>query len=163
SLIEPVLVEARALLRRAVARVTTGEETTCERVVDGAVELVPPGEREVLEVELAEQHVVKLLRDGRAWETVLLERVGVRHVHHLEDLPGGVVRDAPRADLLVLDELRDGLERLVDRRVVIGDVQIVDVDPLGAEALEALVDRRFDARAAEALGLAVDATEATLG
>ena len=145
-------------LRRAVARVLAREEPAGERVVDRRVQLVAPREREVLDVELAEQHVVELLRDDRARH---LPRVGL--VDHLEDLPRGVVRDAPREDLLLLEQLGDGVERLVDRRVVIGDVQVVDVDVVGAEPRQAAVDRLADPRAAQALGLAADATEAALG
>jgi hypothetical protein len=46
---------------------------------------------------------------------------------------------------------------------VIGHVQVVEVDPLGAEPLEALVARREHARARQPLGLAAGAAEADLG
>ena len=46
---------------------------------------------------------------------------------------------------------------------MVGHVEVIDVDPVGAEAPEALVDGGFDPRRAEALGFAVDPTEPALG
>src|SRR5207248_4227722 len=57
----------------------------------------------------------------------------------LDDLPGRVVRHAPVGDLPGAEEVVHRADRLVDRRLHIRLVQVVEVDLLDAEALQALV------------------------
>ena len=60
-------------------------------------------------------------------------------------------RAADVADLAGADEVGEGAERLVDVRVRLGPVHLVEVDPVGAEAAEARVDLLHDPAARVAL------------
>ena len=91
-------------------------------------------EREVLHLELADEHIVDDLRHGRA------RHPGpVAQAFHLHDLPRGVVGHAPVGDLSRPQEVVHRADRLVDRRLQIRLVQVVEVDLLDAEPLQTLV------------------------
>ena len=58
------------------------------------------------------------------------------------------VRDADEAGLPLAHDVLEGAHRLLERGPVVGPVHEVDVDAVGAEVLEALLDRCHDACAA---------------
>ena len=60
------------------------------------------------------------------------------------DLLGLEVGEPDEADLAVADQVVERAHGLLERRVPVGPVDHVHVDVVGAEALEALVDRRRD-------------------
>ena len=72
-----------------------------------------------------------------------------------DDLGAGVRGGADVADLALVDEVGERAEGLVDVDVGIGSVHLVEVDPVGAEAAERVLDRLDDptARAAAVVGV----------
>lgn len=64
-----------------------------------------------------------------------------RRTDEFGDLPGRVVRDPEREDLSLGDELGDGREGFRERRGAVGLVQIEEIDAIGAEPLEAALQR----------------------
>ena len=51
------------------------------------------------------------------------------------------VRAADKADLALPHELVERAQRLLDRRLLVGPVQLIEVDPIGAQPLQARLDR----------------------
>ena len=100
-----------------------------------------------------EQVVVVLHRDERR------PPVGDRRVLGLGELPGVHRRGADVAGLAGLDDVVQRLHRLLDRRVPVPAVDLVEVDVVGAEAAQAGVDLGHDrlARQAGAVGALVHA------
>src|SRR5439155_198148 len=109
ALVHGVAVEAGARLRSHVARHLAGEKPAGERIVDGGVYAVFPREAEVLDLELAHEQVVHLLRDARL-------QAGL---DHLQQLPGGEVRDAECAHLAGRDQLLNRPQRWLQRTGVL--------------------------------------------
>ncbi|GAA2679587.1 hypothetical protein GCM10009864_59860 [Streptomyces lunalinharesii] len=62
----------------------------------------------------------------------------------LDDLGAGVGRGADVADLALVDEIGEGAEGLGDIRVGAGAVDLVEVDVLGAEAAQGILDLADD-------------------
>jgi len=60
------------------------------------------------------------------------------------DLRGGDRRGAERADLAGVDEIRKHPERLVDVRVRVEAVDLVEIDPVGVEPAQTVLDRLRD-------------------
>ena len=60
----------------------------------------------------------------------------------LGDAPGAEVGQAEIADLAGADEVAHRPDGLLQRRVRILAVQVVDVDPVGAEAAQRVLDRQ---------------------
>ena len=68
---------------------------------------------------------------------------------------GRIVRGAVRADASLLDELVERADRLLERRVGVLFVMLVEVDHVGLQALERRVERAQDVVARAATGRAV--------
>ncbi len=66
---------------------------------------------------------------------------------------GGVVRGPDGAHLAGLDQLAEGAERLLQRRVGIVRMRLVEIDPVRAQALQRAVDRLHHVGAGQALAL----------
>lgn len=62
----------------------------------------------------------------------------------------GPLRDADVERLALADDVGEGLERLLERGLVVEAVRLVQVDVVGAEARERAVDRLEDVLAAQA-------------
>jgi hypothetical protein len=150
-----VFVESRPFARRRVEAVLSGEEPSGERVVHRRVDGVAPGEREVLDVELPVESVVKHLRNDGPRETARV-RKGV----HIQNLPRCVVRDTPRPDAARFDERSHAVEGALDRRRVVGHVQVVNVDGLRAETLERSRERALHRLGRQAFDRPADAIHA---
>ena len=101
----------------------------------------PLGEAEADHLPLLlaiEQVVVVLHRDEPR------PAVEVGQVERLAELPGEHRRGADVAGLARLHDVVQGLQRLLDRRLVVPAVDLVQVDVVGAEPPEARVDLRQD-------------------
>ena len=61
--------------------------------------------------------------------------------------PGRQVGGADVADLAVADQVVEGAQRLVDRRAPVELVELVEIDPVSAEAFERVLDRLHDVAA----------------
>jgi hypothetical protein len=68
----------------------------------------------------------------------------------LDDLPGGERRGADVADLALLDEVGERAECLVDVRLGVGAVHLGEVDPVGPESAQRVLDRGDDPAARDA-------------
>ena len=78
----------------------------------------------------------------------VLHDVDAPHGHARLDLLELEVREADESDLAFAHDVVERLHRLLERGQAVGPVHEVDVDVVGAEVLQALVDRRDDALAA---------------
>src|SRR5688572_28516808 len=66
-------------------------------------------------------------------------RAGLRRARRLVELLGGKIRAADLADLASLDQAVHGAERIGDRHVRIGLMQLIEIDVVGAESAKAVV------------------------
>jgi hypothetical protein len=84
-----------------------------------------------------------------------------RGVEHLGELPGIHRGGADIAGLACLDDIVQRLQRLLDRRRIVEAVDLVEIDVVGAEAAQAVVDLVEDrlARQAGAVGAGPHAVE----
>src|SRR5262249_48626454 len=78
----------------------------------------------------------------------VLRHVDSPHAHAGLDLPGAEVRDTDEAGLSLPDDVLEGAHRLLEGRNVVGPVDEVDVDAVGSEMLQALLDAGHATRAA---------------
>jgi len=92
------------------------------------------GEAEILDLELADEQVVHLLRHAR------LEA----GLDHLQELPGSEVRGAERTHFSARDQLLHRPQRGLQRSGVIGLVEVVQLDAVGPQPAQAFLDRRGD-------------------
>ena len=90
--------------------------------------------REMLDLGHAVHRVVIGLADHRA-----VDAEAVADVADLGDPPGAIIRDAEIAHLALPDQFAHRAHGLVQRRRVIFLMQIIDVDIVGAEPLQAFV------------------------
>ncbi len=65
-------------------------------------------------------------------------------MHDFGDAPAAEIRHAEVANLAGLDQRAERPHRLRERRLPVVDVQVVDIDPVGAKAREAFVARAQD-------------------
>ena len=79
-------------------------------------------------------------RVGRLLGAEALQAPLARGPLRLDDLPGGERRGADVADLALLDEVGQRAEGLVDVGVRVGAVDLVEVDPVGAEPPQRVLD-----------------------
>ena len=142
--------QPRAFGRRLAALVLAGEHATRQREVRHDRHAEPfargdhflfgrPVEQAVAVLHVHERRHAELLRRGR------------RFVEHL----GREVRAADLAHLPRGDELGERFECVTDRRLRVGHVQQVEIDVVGAEPPQAVVDRLrdpFGAPSADTLG-----------
>jgi len=102
--------------------------------------------RHELALDVAHDEAVLVLARG---EGVEVPRVG--YPPRLDHLPGGEVRAADVADLALAGEVVEGAQRLLDRRQRVGAVELVEVEPVGLEPPQAVLDRLHDVGARAAL------------
>src|SRR5262245_9091073 len=69
----------------------------------------------------------------------VLGYVDAPHAHACLDLTSPEVRDADEAGFSLADDVLEGAHRLLEGRDVVGPVDEVDIDAVGAEVLEALL------------------------
>ena len=138
--------EARAVGRRRLPIVLSGEQPTRERVVRDHADPLFLAQREQLPLDLAEQQVVARLHRLEAHEVARLAPPDRARQPVREEVRAPDVARLPGPDDGV-----EGLERLVDRRVGIREVQLVEVDVVGAEPAQRRVDRVEDVLARVAL------------
>jgi len=81
--------------------------------------------------------------------------VEVGYVERLGELPGVHGRGSDVADFAGFDDIVERFHGLFDRGVVVPAVDLVEVDVVGLEALEALIEFEEDLLAAETLGVGV--------
>ena len=93
----------------------------------------------------------KLALDGAHQQAVLVlagdegrEAVPARRVLRRDHLLRRKVRAADVAHLALPHEIVERAQRLLDRRLLIWPVQLVEVDPVGAQPLQARLDRMHD-------------------
>ena len=137
-LVDLPAVQPRSGLWRVLARHLAREQPAREREVGNEAETEPlaRGQQVALGVAL-EPRVLALLRDVRQAQSrsdrgCALER------------PRRVVRRAERAHLAFGDELGDDAERLLERRLAILLVMLVEVDVIGAQPAKRRLERRPD-------------------
>ena len=125
--------------RRLAAVVLAGQQAVLER----EVRQQPDAER------LARRH--HLVLDGPVEQRVAvlrrhepLQPRRPRRPVGVGDLPGGEVRGADVAHLARAYQVGERRQRLLDRRHVVGHVQLVQVDVVGPQPAQAALDRRHD-------------------
>ena len=91
--------------------------------------------RQHVELDAADQE-----RVGRLLGAEALEAPFARGPLRLDDLAARVRRGPDVADLALLDEVGERAERLVDVGVRVGSVYLVEVDPVGAESSQRVLD-----------------------
>jgi hypothetical protein len=94
---------------------------------------------EHVELDAAHEQRVRRLLGAEALQPAL-----ARCPLRLDDLAGRVRRGADVADLALLDEVGECAERLVDVGVEVGAVHLVEVDPVGPETPQRVLDRPDD-------------------
>ena len=103
-----------------------------------------------VELDAADEHRVRRLLGAEA-----LEVAGARGPLRLDDLAGRVGGGADVADLALLDEVGQRAEGFLNVGFGVRSVDLVEVDPVGAEPLEGVLDLGDDpaARAAALVGI----------
>ena len=128
-------LDAAALGRLGAAAVAAGEPAAGERAPrDDAHPVALAGGQDVGLDAAREQRVGRLLADEA------LAAAALGGPLRLDDRLGGEGRAADVADLALADEVGEGAERLVDVGVRLGAVDLVEVDPVGAQAPQAVLD-----------------------
>ena len=126
----------------AVENAKVGEQAAVQWRVgdDGQPELLAGG-REFAFGGPVDEVVLHLGGDGRLQTPVVGDPQG------LGDLPGGMVGQADVADLALPDEVVVGRQGLLQRRVRVGIVGVVEVDVVGLQAAQARLDLADDVAA----------------
>ena len=123
-----------SLLGRRVGTVFAGQHAARQRAVRHDAETVIAAGREMLDLGHAVHCVVIGLADHRP-----VDAEAIADVADLGDPPGAVVRDAEIAHLAAPDQFAHRAHGLLQRRRMVFLVQIVDVDAVGAEPLQAFL------------------------
>ena len=131
--------EPRALRWRRVALVLAGQEPARQREERQQPHPVRLDRRHELALDVAHEKAVLVLARGEGIEVPRLGRP-----LRLDHLPGGEVRAADVADLALAHEIVERAQRLLDRRQRVGAVELVEVDPVGLEPPQAVLDRLHD-------------------
>jgi hypothetical protein len=107
------------------------------------------GGRQDVELDVAGEQRVGRLLGAEALEVAL-----ARRPLRFDDLRARVRRGADIADLALADEVGERAERLLEVDAGLGAVDLVEVDPVGAQPAQRVLDRAVDpaARAATAVG-----------
>ena len=125
-----------------VVLVFAGEDAARDRAVSNDAEAEVAGGRQHLCLRLAVHQIVVGLQGRGARD------VGpVTEVRHVRDSPGANIREAPFADLAVADQQAVGLDDRFPGRVRVGEVNVVEVDDVGAEAFQTRLAGRHDVAA----------------
>lgn len=127
---------ARLLVGGCIRLVLAGEHAARQGAIGHDAETVIGTGGEVLDLRHAVHGVVVRLAHRGS-----IDAEPVADVADLGDAPGAVVGDAEIAHLARADQVTHRAHRLFQRSRVIFLVQIVDVDVIGAEPLQALVGR----------------------
>ena len=120
--------------RRGAGRVFAGEHAARQRAVGHDADAVVIAGRQDLDLGHAVHRVVVGLADDRLRHA----EVGAQG-DDLGDAPAAIVGHAEVSDLPGSDQIADRFDRLDQRRVGIVLVQVVDVDVVGGEPLQAVV------------------------
>src|SRR5262249_48257673 len=125
--------------QRRILAVLAGEQAVGQRREGDVAHGVPAHRRDGLALVAARDETVLVLAGDEAVEPC--SRGGApRSV----DLRGAAVGAAREADLAVAPEILERTQRLLDRRLRVRIVELVEVDPVGPEALQARLGRGFD-------------------
>src|SRR5262249_52374667 len=123
---------ARALRRRLVAPMLAGEETAGERAPHQDAEALVERDRYQLVFRLARlQRVVDLL----AYEALAM--LALADAERLHEMPAGIVRAADIADEAAPDQAVEGFQRFLQRRLAVPLMDLVEIDDVGAQPLQA--------------------------
>ena len=145
--VRPAALHLGAALAPAARQPTTAERTPRDRAHAIALDR---GQRLALDRPV-EQRIRRLLAD----EALAVPALG--HPLRLDDRRGRVGRAAEIADLARLHEVRQRAERLVVIAVGLQPVDLVQVDVVGAEPPQAVLDRLHDPASRRALVVRVGA------
>ena len=129
----------------ALAREFAGEKSAGKRAPDQEPEPLILDQRNRLALELASSQRIVRLRAPEALEMLL-----PRHRQRLHQLPGGQIRAADVAHLAGAHEIVERAQRVFDVRQRVGAVNLIEVDVVGAEPLQARFDRLDDVQARQA-------------
>ncbi len=143
---------ARVGRQRAVRRVPPGQHALSQRGPRQQGEPVALGERDQFVLDAPIQEIVRRLLADVAGEPEALAH-GERLHHH----PGRMGRAADVADLAGAHEIGQRAERLVDRDLGAGPVDLVEVDVVGAEPAQRRVAGAQDVQARVALIVGTEA------
>ena len=143
----PVALGQPGALRGALpAPVLAGEEAAGEWEVGQYADVVLPAEGHQLRLYGALHHaVVRLHADKRR------KAVGPGRPYGLADLPGHEVRASDVADLALPHHVVQRLHRLLYGRVLVGEVDLVQVHVVGPQAAEALFELGHEVEAGRSL------------
>ena len=131
-----LVVAARAgvLVGRRIGAVLAGQHAPRQRAIGHDAEAVIAAGRKMLDLGHPVHRVVIGLAGDRA-----IDAEPVADVADLGDPPGPVIRDAEIAHLALLDQFAHRAHGFLQRRRMIFLVQVVDVDKVGAEPLQAFI------------------------
>ena len=140
-----VLAPGAGLGRRRLARrVLAGQHPARQRAVGHDADAVVAAGRQHLDLGHAVHGVVVGLGGHGTVDAQV-----VAQAHHLGVLPAAEVADPEVARLARGENVADRAQGLLERRGLVGLVQVIDVDVIGAEAIQALIDRAQQPFAAE--------------
>jgi hypothetical protein len=131
--------EPGAVLGRRGPVVLAGQQPARDRVVGDNADAVLGAERQHLPLDLAEQQVVPGLHGVEAGKPQRL-----RAADRPDQLVGQEVGTSDVPDLARAHEVVERGQRLVDRRVLVVAVQLVQVDVVGPETAQRRLDRGQD-------------------
>ncbi len=116
-------------------RVLAGQQSVREGKVGKERQAQPIARRQDVDFRLAVQQAVLVLNADES------SRAGLHGSFGGSQLLRGEVRAADFADLAGLHEIIEGAERVGNRHARVGRVELIEIDPIGAEALEAALPR----------------------
>jgi len=132
---------ARVGCRCCARRVLAGQHATCHRAVRHHADAVVLAHRQDFDLGHAVQQVVVGLADhGRRHAQAR------REVHHLGDAPSAEVRHTPVADLAAAQGVAECTQRLLQVHARVVSVQVVDVDVVGVQTAQAVLERSHHPR-----------------
>jgi hypothetical protein len=131
---------ARALGRVGLGAVLAGEEAGGQRIEVDHADLALQAQR--LEIVLEHGAVVEVVQ--RLQALVARDAQALGDVERLGQPRRGEVRGADGAHLAGLHEVVEGTQRVLERRVGVVVVRLVEVDVVGLQALERGLDRLAD-------------------
>ena len=126
-------------LRGVAARVFAGQQAAGQRAPADQPEALVGARRQYLALDVAADQVVQVLTAAEP-----LEPLTLRHGVGFDQLPGVEVAAPDVADPPLAHEVVQGPHRLLNRGVRVGPVDLVQVDVVGPEPLEAGVARLDD-------------------
>src|SRR5262249_30911105 len=143
--------------------VLAGQPAAAERAPRDDAETFVAADRQKFPFDLAVEEIVERLQAGEG-----LPASGPAEVDRFLQLPAAVIAGAEIADLALPHEVVDAALRLLEGRVRVPHMDLVEVDIVGLEPAEARLDFRHDVLAAEAeavgaAGVGLVGAEAYLG